>query len=141
MEHNHKNLIQVIDETNNPDIEIETEDIRRPKNKYEERKRDFEEEDQEESQNIGQHGTSGKTTSKLAKKEAEKGSLPARNADLLRLEKNYFDGVYHEDNFKTVNDFLIKKMDDKPDKPKQKPQIGDFAPQSERRELGFLNLF
>jgi len=129
MQQNQKNLIQVIDETNNPNTEMETEDLRRPKNKYEERKRDFEEEDQEEPQNI--KGT-GKTNSKLAKKEAEKGSLPTRNADLLRLEKNYFDGVYHEDNFSSVNDFLIKKMDNKPEQPRQKPQIGDFAPQSER---------
>ena len=45
--------------------------------------------------------------------------------DLLRLEKNYFDGIYHKDNCNDIDQFKIESLL-KNNKKKEKPSIGVF---------------
>lgn len=46
-------------------------------------------------------------------------SKKTTSKDLLRLEKNYFSNIYHEDNFKDEKEFAINKIMKKPiSKPK-----------------------
>ncbi len=49
----------------------------------------------------------------------------SNSKDLLRLEKNYFPNIYHEDNFNDEKEFLINKI---LRKPIQKPKMS-FLPQ------------
>ena len=117
MEQNKRNLIQVLEEQNNPNyIEEQQEN-----NFNEESKGDFEEEI-DTSKKKG--NKVGKTQSKVARREAQKEAGRGTNTDLLRLEKNYFDGIYHEDKYENMNDFLVKKLNGQSENQKQKPLIG-----------------
>ena len=50
-----------------------------------------------------------------------------RCKDLLKLEKDYFDGVYHENNDEDVKSFKIKQLLKKDKKEtKKKPEITNF---------------
>jgi len=116
MDINKKNLIQVLEEQNNPGYE---DDEQENNNK----EGDFEEEFDDNSK---KDHKMGKTQAKLARREAQKDIAKGRSTDLLRLEKNYFDGIYHEDNYQGMNEFVVKKLDGKSEIQKQKPLIGFY---------------
>lgn len=80
------------------------------------------EEDDSEEEDEDQEADNGKEKEPPKPSKSEpKGA----SKDLLRLEKDYFDGIYNEKNAKNEKEFLVKKMlvDQKP---KEKPKFEDI---------------
>ena len=113
-----RKLIEVINEENNTDFDLEEPQDTANEN-YNNQIPIEEKKEQKEPIKLSKNG-------KIAQKEARKEAERSRNTDLLRLEKNYFEGVYHSDKFKDEKDFVVQNLINKKETVNRKPDIGGF---------------
>ena len=128
MDNSTKKLIQVLDEKDNSEYDEESSSGEEEEfspfhallNAQEE---DEDEEEDESDDNEEDEQTESEDNS--GNQETQKKVVTA-SKDLLRLEKDYFDGVYHENKFQNEKEFIVKKflVENKPKR--EKPNFQDI---------------